>query len=752
MQKHSGNSPKQESAVLDMLVVGGGPAGTAAAFRAKELGLRALVIDYDDLMKRIRDYSKNKLILPNFGGGDKLRFPKGGPLISGLRFSPIDKDDMCTRWKEYYQKNRIPTAVGMELSGLKRRANGHLEVRCWNHNTRVAAFYLTRHLVIAIGHGVPRRFDIPGNTDGIAFRLTDPETYLGEPACVIGGGTSAAEAVIAISRAKAGAGDGTAVYWSYRGTRLPRVSKALAEAFFEAYIGHGNIRYYPNSEPAAVVTGEDHREYLSVRVDRRRMEGRPLETSHLEFAKESCLACIGEDIPEGLLNGIGIEMVQGGPSNKKRMVVTPNLESCSPNVYLIGDLLSQAYFETTDFKADPASFNEVKHRGNIKSALRDGVRVAEVIKQKLEGRNTIHVQIEDAEEPEENRLTDLNRLKKSKPKPLTLKNEACLIRVLPGGVPENEYPLDPKGVTTIGSKRCQVLFEEDSMLAAKHASVYHDGKRFLLRDEGSTTGTFIKLHPADKMRVADGDLIRLGRQFLLFSFEGSRFVFIHYDRNGKELGRHEITGKPVILGRDGPDINLDPADLTLSRRHITVARALDQVWVKDLKSANGTFLRVSEPVPLIHGTHFQVGQQRFLVSLEESKVLDSGHFRVLDPTPGKPFVAAVPTPEQKSSAASSGVTVTFARAGKTFAVQPGQSLCEAAEANGIVINAECHSGICGSDPIRILEGRENLVDEPGEQEKETLEDLCELEAGPCRLACMAKIKGPVKVEIITDAD
>ena len=37
--------------VLDMLIVGGGPAGTAAAFRAKELGLKAFLIDFDDILK-----------------------------------------------------------------------------------------------------------------------------------------------------------------------------------------------------------------------------------------------------------------------------------------------------------------------------------------------------------------------------------------------------------------------------------------------------------------------------------------------------------------------------------------------------------------------------------------------------------------------------------------------------------------------------------------------------------------------------
>lgn len=241
-------------------------------------------------------------------------------------------------------------------------------------------------MVLAIGRGVPRRFDIPGNTDGIAFRLSDPSAYVGKPACVIGGGTSAAEAVIAVSTAKAEAGDPTAVYWSYRGDKMPRVSKALAEVFFEAYVGNGNVRYYPRSEPSAVVTGGDRLEYLSIRVDRRHMEGRPSETSHLEFPKESCIACIGEDIPRSLLASCGVRMVTGGPKKRQWMMVNRYLESEQPNVYLVGDILSQAYFETDDFGADPALFREVKHRGNIKSALRDGVKVAQVIHQRLAGK------------------------------------------------------------------------------------------------------------------------------------------------------------------------------------------------------------------------------------------------------------------------------------------------------------------------------------------------------------------------------
>jgi ferredoxin len=90
----------------------------------------------------------------------------------------------------------------------------------------------------------------------------------------------------------------------------------------------------------------------------------------------------------------------------------------------------------------------------------------------------------------------------------------------------------------------------------------------------------------------------------------------------------------------------------------------------------------------------------------------------------------------------------FEPAGRVVTVAPGQTLCEAAEAHGIEIVAECHSGICGSDPVRILSGREHLVAEPDDQECETLEDLCEREPGECRLACMVRVRGPVRVEIL----
>jgi pSer/pThr/pTyr-binding forkhead associated (FHA) protein len=573
---------------------------------------------------------------------------------------------------------------------------------------------------------------------------------VGRPACVVGGGTSAAEAVIAISEAKTAARDTTAVYWSYRGTKMPRVNKALADLFFAAFVGNGNIRYCRRSEPVAVVTGDDKQEYLSLRIDRRSMDGRPNETTQLEFAKDQVIACIGEDLPKALLATFGVELVAGGPKGRVRMAVNRRLETRRPNLYLIGDLLSQAYFETDDFAADPAGFREVKHRGNIKSALRDGVRVAQIVHQRLAGKTEIDTSIEEydagAEEtaavPTAIRRDDRSgepqgRVPRAGEGPASMAGGAVLIRMLPTGVEEAEYPVRSGGVTTIGRRDCDLSFANDDSLAARHASISYSEDGYSLRDDGGASGVFLRVPAAHKRRLVDGDLLRAGRQFLVVERDEEGYAVVHYSASGAQVGRHTISGKMMVCGRQAPGLTLDPEDQTLSRRHLVLAAENGGLWVKDLKSVNGTYLRVRAAEPLRHGDQIRVGRQSLTFSLRPEETLDEG------------ITAPAVAPEKAAAEATdSGVSVTFRPSGTVVQVAPGETLCAAAERAGVEINAECHSGICGSDPIRILSGAEHLADAPGDQERETLEELCELEPGGCRLACLAKIRGPVEVEIL----
>jgi NAD(P)H-nitrite reductase large subunit/ferredoxin len=83
----------------------------------------------------------------------------------------------------------------------------------------------------------------------------------------------------------------------------------------------------------------------------------------------------------------------------------------------------------------------------------------------------------------------------------------------------------------------------------------------------------------------------------------------------------------------------------------------------------------------------------------------------------------------------------------------GDKLLDIAEASQVPIEAGCRMGMCGSDPVRVLEGDENLSPTRS-AERRTLERLGL--GGTCRMACVSRVQGPVVVdprpEVIEDDD
>jgi thioredoxin reductase/ferredoxin len=772
------DSPVTLPDVLDLLIVGGGPFGTAAAFRAKELGLSALVIDYDDLMKRIRDYAKDKLILPDFGGGDLMQFPDGGHMTRALHFGPLDKDEMCRQWKGFYRTFNVPAQIGVEMTGLERDGTAWA-VKCWNHRLLKEQTIRTRHVVLAFGRGVPRRLDVPGGVEGLAFALNDATKYVGQPVCVIGGGTSAAEAVIAVSNAKTAISDTTAVYWSYRAAQMPKVSKALAEVFFEAFVHNGNVRYLPNSEPSAMIEMEGD-QYLALRTGRTPTADGPMQSTLLEFRKRYCIACIGEDIPRVLMQQIGVPLVTGGPANKERVVVSPALETRQPNVFLAGDILSPAYFETTLFDSDPANFTEMKRRGNIKAALRDGVLIAEVIKKKLEGKvGPVTIRFVGPDVPN---TPDLQPPVTTPPQPAIA--PCRLVAVLPTGVDADEYTVKRSGVTTLGRLGADIAFPNDPSLADIHAEIVGlGGDRFAVVDKGSASGLFVQPVAGRVIDVEPETVVHAGRQWLIVGEKNGPHRIVHFDSNGQRQGAYTLKNGSNLIGRQSPDITIAPDDGSLSRRHLSITVHDGKNALKDVGSGNGTQIKVRKQFELKDGDRILLGRQVLRFDDERTKSVppitinisasDTAPILARIPNnraaqppaaspppvaPQPPPVAAkpvvpppVPPPAPqapKPAAAPSGdPSITFAGLNRTVACTKNQTICEAAEKAGIPIKASCHQGQCAEDAVRVVSGRENLT-APGSTERDTLEDVLSLEVGPHRLACMARVTGPVTIELL----
>lgn len=81
---------------------------------------------------------------------------------------------------------------------------------------------------------------------------------------------------------------------------------------------------------------------------------------------------------------------------------------------------------------------------------------------------------------------------------------------------------------------------------------------------------------------------------------------------------------------------------------------------------------------------------------------------------------------------------------KRFTVRPGQTVLALAEQSGLPIEAGCRMGVCGADPVAVLEGMEHLS-RCGDDERATLERLGL--AANTRMACCARIGGPVRISL-----
>jgi len=772
--------------VLDVFVVGGGPAGTAAAVRAKEFGLSCLVTDYDDLMKRIRDYPKEKLIKPNYGGGDKLQFPVGGPMLNSLHFDDLDKDEMVVQWKGKYKEFGIPARIGAEFTGLAPGADGIWDVKLWSHRAGKEMVYRARHVILAIGAGVPRRFDIPGNTEGLAFRLDDATDYVGAPALVIGGGTSAAEAVISISNAKVKGEDETAVYWSYRGDKMPKVSKALSEVFFDAYVGNGNIRYLAFSEPVAVVMGPDKLDYVSVRIDRKTADKRPTETVNLEFLKSQVVACIGEDLPVRLLQGCSIKVPM--VNNRALMLVNHQGETSLGGIFLVGDARGPKFLRCTDFN-DSNTYEQITLKRNIKAAMVEAVDVVNLIAGR-KGAVAAEVVPQAAAAPAAVVPPQPSEPADSRPQEMG----AQIVALNPDGSVEETFPTS-KDPVSIGRQGADLVFADDVYMADHHAGIVKKkgdakGDDYVLEDSGAGSGVWLRAQGVAGRPVGEGDAIWIGSQILVVTKKDGRWAIAHHNPDGAYQATYPLGERGVFVGRRA-EVTLDPGDLSLSRRHAQIRPDGAGLAVFDLGSTNGTYVKLSAPTRLKSGDEFRVASKRLRFEIVARVAKLASTDVVVDappaPPPPAPIEAAPPAPAPVAAPAPAAAAKPAAAApaaaveGSAVAIDhPEFPVTYGASATEDILHAyfkslkerfpgcktsksgeptdhmdeplgwECKVGLCGLCAVEIVEGADNfLPPAPGSPEMNTIENKAFLEADPkkFRLTCVAKVKGPVKLKI-----
>jgi len=202
------------SEIVDVVIVGAGPAGMSAGLVAAERGLTCVILDQQGAGGTILQYPRRKLVMVQ---------PVTIPRLGRLPKHEYIKEELLEIWEQLHRDYGLDIRIGPRVTGVK-GPKGDFTVETTAGNWRA------RHVLLALGRrGSPRRLNVPGeDLPKVAYKLIDAEAYKGRRVLVVGGGDSAVEAAMGLAHQ-----EGCVVTLSYRKPELMRIKQRNAERFAE---------------------------------------------------------------------------------------------------------------------------------------------------------------------------------------------------------------------------------------------------------------------------------------------------------------------------------------------------------------------------------------------------------------------------------------------------------------------------------------------------------------------------------------
>jgi thioredoxin reductase (NADPH) len=176
--------------MLDLLIIGAGPAGISAAYEAQKLGLNYLVIEKALIGNTIYNYPVGLAV---FSTVNELELIEN--TLKPAREKPT-REELLSYYVRFVLENNLKVRTEEEVLNVEKISDNHFKV------TTDKGVYETQKLLFAIGAmEYPRHLNVPGEDLPKVhhlFRETYP--YVKKNAMVIGGGNSAGEAALFLAQ------------------------------------------------------------------------------------------------------------------------------------------------------------------------------------------------------------------------------------------------------------------------------------------------------------------------------------------------------------------------------------------------------------------------------------------------------------------------------------------------------------------------------------------------------------------------
>lgn len=176
--------------MLDLLIIGAGPAGIMAAFEAKKAGLYYVVIEKGLIGNTIYHYPVGLTV---FSTTNELEFNDGD--LKPARDKPT-REELLSYYVRFVLDNELDVRTQETVSSVTRTAENNFQI------TTDKGSYESQSVLFAMGAmDFPRKLNVPGEDLPHVFdHFRETYPWVKKKALIVGGGNSAGEAALFLAQ------------------------------------------------------------------------------------------------------------------------------------------------------------------------------------------------------------------------------------------------------------------------------------------------------------------------------------------------------------------------------------------------------------------------------------------------------------------------------------------------------------------------------------------------------------------------
>jgi len=170
--------------VLDVIIIGAGPAGISATLASKKYGLSSATFEQYSLGGAVYNFPRAKIV---------MTAPMDLPLYGKLKLYDTSKEELLELWQKVILENNIKINENTKVENIVSHHEDTFKVSTANGEE-----FISNNVLITIGRaGSPRKLNIPGEeSTKVAYRLLEPEQISGKKIIVVGGGDASMESAL----------------------------------------------------------------------------------------------------------------------------------------------------------------------------------------------------------------------------------------------------------------------------------------------------------------------------------------------------------------------------------------------------------------------------------------------------------------------------------------------------------------------------------------------------------------------------